>query len=179
MSQPFTLIPFDPEKINCKITGSINTTAPGLLVLQYQFSADLTEITWPAPSEKPQRKDKLWQQTCMELFIAEKNSERYFEFNFSPNGDWQCYEFLSYRSLSNQPKDIKPPIIDKLDNSRGVSYSVALDTAPLSLGAPLRLGINTVLLHHNGDQAYFSLLAQSGTPDFHARDSFKMTLSFA
>ena len=179
MSQPFTLIPFDPEKINCKISGSINTTAPGLLVLQYRFSADLTEITWPAAANKPQRKDKLWQQTCMELFIAEKNSERYFEFNFLPNGDWQCYEFLSYRSPSSQPKDIKPPIIDELDDGDDVIYAVSLDLTPLSLAALLQLGINTVLLHHNGDLAYFSLVTQTGSPDFHARDSFKMTMPFA
>ena len=117
---------------------------PGLLDIQYQFSGELIQITWPAATNKAQRKDKLWQQTCMELFIAEQHSERYFEFNFSPNGDWQSYEFLSYRSLLSQPKSIKPPEIDKLDNRDGVSYSASLDLTPLSLAMPLQLGLSTV-----------------------------------
>ena len=176
MAQSFTLIPFEPDRANCTISGAIDYTAPGPLDIQYQFSGELTEIAWPAATNKPQRKDKLWQQTCMELFIAEQHSERYFEFNFSPNGDWQSYEFLSCRSLLGQPKNIKPPIIDKLDNREGVSYSVSLDITPLSLAMPLQLGLSTVLLQACGDLAYFSLLPQTDTPDFHLREGFKLTL---
>lgn len=176
MAQSFTLVPFKPGLAICTISGTIEYTEPGLLDIQYQFSGNLTEITWPAATNKPQRKAKLWQQTCMELFIAEKNSERYFEFNLSPNGNWQCYEFLFYRSLASQPKNIKPPKIGKLDDRKGISYSVSLDITPLSLATPLQLGISTVLLQACGDLAYFSLYPQTDAPDFHLRDGFKLTL---
>jgi hypothetical protein len=176
MAQSFTLVPFEPEQAICTISGTIEYTEPGLLVLQYQFFGELKQVVWPAATNKPQRKDELWQQTCMELFIAEPDGERYFEFNFSPSSDWQGYEFLSYRSLASQPKNIKPPKIDKLDDRTGVSYSVSLDITPLSLTTPLQLGISAVLLQACGDLAYFSLYPQTDAPDFHFRDGFKLTL---
>lgn len=176
MAQSFTLVPFGPDRPSCTISGAIDYTEPGLLDIRYQFSGELTQITWPATTNKTQRKDSLWQQTCMELFIAEQHSERYFEFNFSPNGDWQCYEFLFYRSLSSQPKNIRPPKIDKLDDREGVTYSVSLDIPSLSLTAPLQLGISAVLLQACGHLAYFSLLPQTDAPDFHLRDGFTLIL---
>ena len=46
----------------------------------------------------PRRRDRLWEETCLELFLGEEGSERYWEFNLSPAGHWNVYRFEFYVS---------------------------------------------------------------------------------
>jgi len=43
-----------------------------------------------------ERKHEIWKDNCFELFIK-KSGDTYREYNFSPTGAWQAYDFLSYR----------------------------------------------------------------------------------
>ena len=58
--------------------------------------------------------DDLWQHTCFELFIGAKNDAEYYEFNFSPSGEWAAYEFRNYR-------DGEPIHAEELDPKISVS----------------------------------------------------------
>ena len=49
------------------------------------------------PADMPARRDRLWEETCFEFFLAVKNSPRYWEFNLSPAGHWNVYRFADYR----------------------------------------------------------------------------------
>ena len=86
-------------------------------MISYEVSGAENKISWPAPSHYPQRKDKLWEKTCFEFFLADKKSKCYLEFNFSPSGDWQCYRFFSYRSHPIRPR-ITAPIINQIDKMK-------------------------------------------------------------
>ena len=46
----------------------------------------------------PSRADDLWRSTCFELFLRRPGAEGYFEFNFSPSGQWAAYAFDGYRA---------------------------------------------------------------------------------
>lgn len=41
---------------------------------------------------------KLWQKSCFECFFFEKNSEAYFELNFSSTYEYELLSFKSYRA---------------------------------------------------------------------------------
>lgn len=51
--------------------------------------------------------DYLWQETCLECFIAPKSSATYIEVNASPNGRYALYRFDDYRT----PDHLPPPAL--------------------------------------------------------------------
>ncbi|QEY31576.1 DOMON-like domain-containing protein [Synechococcus sp. RSCCF101] len=57
----------------------------------------------------PQRRDGLWQHTCLEAFVALPGSGAYWEINGAPNGDWAVYRFSGYRSGRESPEAIADP----------------------------------------------------------------------
>ena len=81
------------------------------------LAAQLTWPTWQA--DKVGFKDYLWQQTCLECFIAcslvksplndsndlssTNQKTAYIEINASPNGQYALYKFDSYRSPATLP----------------------------------------------------------------------------
>ncbi|EQC46404.1 hypothetical protein M899_2010 [Bacteriovorax sp. BSW11_IV] len=67
-----------------------------LISCHYEIICD-DELIIPPPISNPIATDNLWQHTCFELFCKKKGSDEYLEFNFSPSGEWNCYEFSSYR----------------------------------------------------------------------------------
>lgn len=175
MPQTFQLIANDPGAARNSIRGTIDVQTNGALALQYQISGEPTRLLIPGNTDKPTRRDKLWRETCLELFVTD-DSERYFEFNFSPSGDWQCYEFLRYRQPSNELVEIAAPTIHSDNIGQELVYTVELDISPLAVTTPLRIGIAAILQHHDGHLDYYSLAAPRELPDFHLRDSFILSL---
>ena len=57
----------------------------------------MAALELPAPV-KPSRADRLWERTCFEVFLLDPKSGSYYEFNFSPSGNWAAYGFDGYRS---------------------------------------------------------------------------------
>jgi len=113
-STPFRLIPFagsspgnDPgcpsglESLT--ITGHLHITDDTLAV-SYQLQGDLAQLRLPAPASPPERRDLLWQTTCLELFLARQGGNGYWEFNLSPAGHWNVYRLEGYRQgLTPEP----------------------------------------------------------------------------
>jgi hypothetical protein len=83
----FTLKPFRGEGIgpDLAITGSIGRSASSLS-LDSALRGDLRALAIPAPDSFPRRKDRLWEETCLEFFLGIRNSEGYWEFHLSPAG---------------------------------------------------------------------------------------------
>ncbi|HBO70381.1 MAG TPA: hypothetical protein DD658_09800, partial [Deltaproteobacteria bacterium] len=80
----FSLQPFPGEDASgLRIEGTIgrhgNTLSIGCAIL-----GNLSKIAIPSPAELPGRRDRLWEETCLELFLGEKGFERYWEFHLSP-----------------------------------------------------------------------------------------------
>jgi hypothetical protein len=96
-TQRFSLTPFRKEGVGpaIKITGSIRRRT-NLLSVGFAVLGDLAKLEIPAPNEFPGRKDRLWEETCLEFFLGTRDSEGYWEFNLSPAGHWNVYRFTSY-----------------------------------------------------------------------------------
>ena len=151
----------------------------GSLSLTYFLNGDTTRLRIPPPRD-PRRADGLWQHTCFEVFIAEKGQQSYWEFNFSPSGEWAGYVFRGYR-------DGGPIEDDKLDpgitvwsaaNCFELEACVRLDRfLTITPQAALRLGLSAVIEENDGELSYWALKHPPGKPDFHHPDSFALELA--
>jgi len=177
-SQNFYLYPFSraDTPAGVKISGRI-TRHGNLMTLIYILSGPLHLIKIPAPALNPIRKDRIWEATCFELFFGMKTSERYWEFNFSPSGNWNVYRFNGYRrdmakesAFANLPFSVKQ-IQDTLCLTMEIRLDQLFDSA-----APLQAGICAVINTLDGDFFYFALTHPAPKPDFHHPAGFILEL---
>ena len=174
------LIPFSP---------TLETTQAGIvlvgesrlqgssLVLTFHLSArDPNFLKALVPSAQEVgglRRDELWKTTCFEAFIAKPGSEGYVEFNGTLNGEWNLYEFDSYRSgmrpvvlgETSPPKLIKREIHDQ---EWRLSFEIPLALLKGEVG-PLGM---TAVLKRGEEITYWALKHAGAKPDFHLRESF-------
>ncbi len=130
-----------------------------------------------------QRQDNLWKQTCFELFVSYSDNNAYREFNFSPNGCWNSYDFTAYRQ-QQQNANINLPQIKYTrlaPDKHSVSVNLSLqDIKPKNrsdLAQTLQLGITAVIQYSDLSYDYYALTHCGQVPDFHLRDSFIMRIS--
>lgn len=144
------------------------------LAINYALRGDLSRLRIPS-FESQRRSDDLWQHTCFEAFLGSQNTSAYYEFNFSPSGEWAAFFFHAYRNP-------RPPISEDLCPSLAVSRAegtLVLDaTIPLDhligldMHEALRLGLSSVVEDDEGMLSYWALKHPPGKPDFHHPDTF-------
>jgi hypothetical protein len=70
-----TLVTLKPFAITTETTelaiAATVTRNQDWLSISYCLQGDLTQVVIPAIREDPQRKDRLWEQTCFEFFLGE------------------------------------------------------------------------------------------------------------
>ena len=150
-----------------------------MLKLVYRLNGALTRLQIPA-SRSPRRVDGLWQHTCFEAFIKESGSSDYYEFNFSPSGEWAAYAFRSYRDGGRFDADSMDPAISVNieDNCLVLNTVIGLDRLPaIRLATRLLIGLSAVIEASDGSLSYWALKHPSGKPDFHHPDSFALELA--
>jgi hypothetical protein len=149
------------------------------LVVTYRLNADTRQLRIPdlAGSRKV---DGLWQHTCFEAFIRVKDSPAYFEFNFSPSGEWAAYGFRAYRDGGPLYDAVSAPDIlvqkfpDQLVLAATIRLGHFLHVQPAIL---LRLGLSAVVEASDGTLSYWALNHPAAKPDFHHPDSFALELA--
>ncbi len=177
MNRAFTLVPFsDPHYAGIVIRGTIERRSNSLSV-RYRLSGLLSEIVVLALSKAPERRDRLWEETCMELFIAPKASSEYWEFNFSPAGHWNAYRFVSYRKGMKEEQAFGTLQVSvwKEPDELKVSAEIPLDSV-IAADKFFEIGITAVVKHLHGDTTYWALVHPGPEPDFHRRESFILEL---
>ena len=115
----------DLQDISVQVIATLREQPDAYLELEYyvtlstkSLDAQFNWLTWQP--EQVSFKDYLWEQTCLECFLAgflikknrSNNSNKstdknettaYIEINTSPNGQYALYEFDSYRSPATLP----------------------------------------------------------------------------
>lgn len=122
------------------------------------------------------RADGLWKTTCCELFLAQADSDAYFEFNYSPSTRWAAYRFDGYRSGGRDLPLAVEPHVDRGDEESDVLVEVDQGLSALPRG-PLQMGLSAVIEETDGTKSYWALAHAPGPPDFHNRDCFTATLA--
>lgn len=143
------------------------------LELEYRFEgAAAREVEVAAPAERPTRRDELWRHTCGEIFLAAATRAEYFEFNFSPSGDWAAYSFTAERSGRRDHHWSGPPPEVRWHAAR---YALQVVLPRAAIGAELTQASYTAVVSRAagaGANSFWALQHLRSTPDFHARESF-------
>tara|TARA_R110000868_G_scaffold75979_11_gene218944 strand:+ start:249 stop:764 length:516 start_codon:yes stop_codon:yes gene_type:complete len=123
-------------------------------------------INWPQQGENS-RKYELWKTTCFEFFLSEKNSNSYLEFNLSPSGAWDAYQFSSYRE-PNPPQrfeEVELVRFSQTDKTVSADFKFKKD-----FSTELEANITAVIEDRDGTH-YFACHHAKDKPDFHDRKS--------
>jgi hypothetical protein len=160
------------------IGAEIRFIKPAVLFCDYTLHADMAQVRIPqlrggSPVER------LWQHTCFELFIGVPDAAAYYEFNFSPAGDWAAYRFGAYRD-GMTPAAVEPaPHLQVYRNPERLELSATVHIgalAEIAEAALLRIALTAVVEDAAGELSYWSLRHAAGKPDFHHSDGFVLEL---
>lgn len=153
-------------------------TQSAALALTYIFTGDLARLEIPPPGP-PRRADRLWQHTCFEAFISVKGQPAYYEFNFTPSGEWAAYAFRRYREGAPLGDDKFTPVITVRSAKGSLDLDVVINLDRLLKMSPrlqLRCGISAVVEEKGGMLSYWAVKHPPGKPDFHHPDAFALEL---
>jgi hypothetical protein len=175
----FTLMPFQEEESvpDLKITGAIGRRGNGLSI-RCALLGNLAELAIPAQASLPGRKDRLWEETCFELFLGTMGSEPYWEFNLSPAGHWNVYRFTSYRKgMREEPAFASLPFRVRTE-PEVLRLSLDLDLGKIiPAGGAMEVAVGAVVKTAKGGTSHWALAHPGPRPDFHRRDGFLLSFS--
>jgi hypothetical protein len=149
-----------------------------LFMLSYILNGDLARVRLPSHA-LARRADRLWEHTCFEAFVQPKGQVGYYEFNFSPFGEWAAYAFREYREGGPVDDDqLNPKIaVQKEAQTLELQAFIRLDRlSKIQPGSILRLGLAAVVEDINGRLSYWALKHPPGKPDFHHPDNFALEI---
>jgi hypothetical protein len=159
-----------------KITGTVGRQG-GLLCLEYELLGLTAAIAIPAPAVVPARRDGLWKETCFEFFLGLEESDRYWEFNFTPAGHWNVYSFETYRQGMREEQAFASLPFSVHIHPEALHLVVKLELERITVpDQSLKAGISAVVKSIQGDCTYWALTHPGPQADFHRRDSFIIEL---
>ena len=159
--------PSFPSRSVADLYVDIRRPSSGLLDLWYVVQGDLDRIVIPPPGEA-KRADDLWQTTCFELFLRPAEGSGYFEFNFSPSGEWAAYSFAGHREGMKEAALSSSPLISTATTPWGALEAHV--TLPLDLPAragPCFLNLAAIVEEKEHGRSFWALSHPPGDPDFH------------
>jgi len=178
IERPFSLKPFKHEDTSSdfNIAGKIGRDT-GILIIRYELFGPLKELIIPISSDRHGRMDRLWKETCFELFLNINKTDNYWEFNLSPSENWNIYRFNAYRdgmreekAFINLPFRVQTgPEILRLSLGFNVDKIVPPDQA-------INVGVCAVIKDISSRTTYWALDHHGERPDFHRKDSFIIEL---
>jgi hypothetical protein len=178
IERPFFLKPFKQEDAlhDLMFTGSINRDINRLTIL-YELFGPIKELIIPDFSDKPIRMDRLWEETCFELFLNSQNFGTYWEFNLSPSGHWNVYRFNGYRKgMQEEEAFISLPF--SVQTGPDI-LRLAIEFDPETIIPPaqaVNVAVCAVMKEKSGRITYWALTHHGEMPDFHMADSFVIEL---
>jgi len=157
---------------------TVESQPKGAIRLSFQLTGDLGQIRIPAP-QPPAAVDGLWEHICFEVFIAVAGKANYYEFNFSPSGQWAAYAFSDYR-MPDAWKASQAPTINFTQTHEHLHLEVVIHTDDLHqniAGKSFQLGLTAVIEANDGSRSYWALHHPEVHPDFHHRAGFILSLN--
>ncbi|MDG4475042.1 DOMON-like domain-containing protein [Thiovibrio frasassiensis] len=171
----FSLHPFPGQDSGgITIHGTIKRTEQSIS-LSFCLQGNLDDLVLPtAPTRE--RRDNLWQATCLEMFWSEEGRKNYGEMNLAPNGAWNVYGFTEYRAGMHREERVSEPAVTTARTPDTFTLTAQLDIASLLGSPPIRIGVSAVLQHRDNRLSYWALTHPAEKPDFHAPQTFLLRL---
>ena len=170
----FSLKPFQGkrDRPDIRISGTIGRRT-GTLSFRCAVQGDISELAIPLTEGPPARKDRLWEATCLELFLAIPGSRGYWEFNLSPAGHWNVYRFASYRKGRREEPAFSSLPFGMRSGPGSLRLSVDLDLGKiLPADGSVEAGVCAVIRTTAGGTSHWALAHPGPRPDFHRREGF-------
>ncbi len=142
------------------------------LNLKFILTGNLEKIIIENNSKNPKRKDKLWEKTCFELFIAEKNKKEYIEFNFSTSGDWNAFIFEDYRKNQKEFYGISNVQISTEKSEEKIEINTDVIFSKNIIYRNIIIQLSAILQHKNSEKSFWAIMHSGLKPDFHQFDCF-------
>ena len=139
--------------------------------LRYRVHGRIADLRLPNAAEQPDL-DRLWADTCFEMFARTAGSCAYDELNLSPSGKWICFSFSDYRSGRETWRTATPDISTEISPDRLILSGFGV----LPADGPWRIGLSAIIEEKNGAKSYWALAHPPGKPDFHHPDCFTLEL---
>jgi hypothetical protein len=174
----FLLNPFPGEGNPAGVTigGSIGRRADTVSV-RFEVRGDLSKVSIPAAVETPRRRDRLWDETCFELFLGPADSEAYWELNLSPSGHWNAYRFDRCREGMREEPAITSLPFDLRRDSNTLLLAAELGIGTfVPAGSDLAAAAAAVIKAIDGGKSHWAQVHPASRPDFHRRDGFAFLL---
>lgn len=169
------LIPFNSkDKVN-KINFCFNLSVrlnlhPNEVTIRYCISGDFNNVNLLNSEINPCKMNRLWENTCFEVFFKNSNNEEYLEFNFSPKLEWNCFKFNGYRNKIDNYNQKITPVLQVEKNSDIYILEVCIDRSSIGFN-DFVIGASAVI-SENGELSYWAVKHTSNVPDFHKFESF-------
>lgn len=177
-SYDFFLLPFEGRNhtTGYDLSGVIERKNSGLH-LTMDMTGEITPVAMAPREQQPQRKDRLWEQTCFECFISPEKGSAYWEFNLSPAGHWNVYRFDSYRTGMRREKAYGSLPIQTQSSAGSFQISCDIDLSVIRLHQEkIRMGVCAVVKMTSSEITYWALHHAGTKPDFHKSETFKLTI---
>lgn len=175
----FSLQCFPMAEAGCpefSVIGTVGRQA-GMLCLDYVLKGRLSSLKLAPPAKAPERKDGLWQTTCLECFFSPGGGPGYWECNLSPAGHWNVFRFDSYRQGMAPEDRISRQAFTVSSAEGSLSLRLCLDFGKVvARDASLAIGVNAVLEDQAGALSFWALRHGGARPDFHRREDFLIAL---
>lgn len=118
---------------------------------------------------KGQFVEGLWKYTVVELFLGEKNSDEYLEFNLSPDGAWWACAFRSYRERSG--RDLASLEVETFSRALDNNFWECALSFPLPRSELDLVTCNVTAIIGHEEQIFLAAKAKSEQePDFHLKE---------
>lgn len=167
------LVPFQKNEFTKKfqIEASFLQKSPFEIHLEFFLRGPINEILCPPP-EEPQRRDELWQSTCLEAFLGQKE-DGYIEVNCAPSGHWNVYEFDAYRKNMRWASHITVRLtrLEK-EGQEAVFFIQVISEKEFSLS---QVGLTLVCESVAHEKTYWALCHSGEVADFHRSEDWTIT----
>jgi len=176
----FTLHPFNQSNTPSpplSVKGAISLQDNKINVL-FRMLGEINNIFFPKLTQRPSRKDELWNTTCCELFVAKSGQPGYWEYNLSPSHDWAIFKFSNYRTAKTDDLSITEIDINtKIDKNSEFELNTILKLPGALIGQNLEIGVSSVIQNTLGEISYYALSHPVEKPDFHDRNCFTIHIN--
>ncbi|MBE9028444.1 DOMON-like domain-containing protein [filamentous cyanobacterium LEGE 11480] len=178
-AQSYQLQPF-PDATGLpaiQISGTVARSANNQLTIDYKLEGAVNQIQLPSPNPEPLRRWELWETTCFELFIGCPETLNYWEFNFSPNGNWNAFALENYRKGIREESQIEQVNTIARNDSAGFQLETTIPLEPIvPADQSIELSITAVIETQEKNISFWATKHCSPEADFHQRNSFTIQL---